>query len=38
MIAAFRKTKRFIKQTPPLWRAFSKARAMAGRLARRAAR
>jgi|HubBroStandDraft_4_1064222.scaffolds.fasta_scaffold71094_1 CelD/BcsL family acetyltransferase involved in cellulose biosynthesis len=38
MIAAFRKTKRFIKQTPPLWRAFSKARAMAGRLSRRAGR
>jgi CelD/BcsL family acetyltransferase involved in cellulose biosynthesis len=38
MIAAFRKIKRFIKQTPPLWRAFSKARAMAGRLARRAGR
>jgi CelD/BcsL family acetyltransferase involved in cellulose biosynthesis len=38
IIAAFRKTKRFIKQTPPLWRAFSKARAIAGQLARRAGR
>jgi CelD/BcsL family acetyltransferase involved in cellulose biosynthesis len=38
MIAAFRKTKRFIKQTPPLWRAFSKARAIAGRLSRRTGR
>jgi CelD/BcsL family acetyltransferase involved in cellulose biosynthesis len=37
-IAAFRKTKRFIKQTPPLWRAFSKARAIAGWLSRRARR
>jgi CelD/BcsL family acetyltransferase involved in cellulose biosynthesis len=35
MIVAFRRTKRFIKQTPPLWRAFSKARAIAGRLSRR---
>lgn len=38
MIAAFRKTKRFIKQTPPLWRAFSKARAIAGRLSHRTGR
>ena len=38
MTAAFRKTKRFIKQTPPLWRAFSKARAMARRLTRGAGR
>jgi CelD/BcsL family acetyltransferase involved in cellulose biosynthesis len=37
-IAAFRKTKRFIKQTPPLWRAFSKARAIAGWLSRRTRR
>jgi CelD/BcsL family acetyltransferase involved in cellulose biosynthesis len=37
-IAAFRKTKRFIKQTPPLWRAFSKARALAGWLSRRTRR
>ena len=38
MIAAFRKTKRFIKQTPPLWRAFSKARALAGWLSQRTRR
>ena len=35
MIAAFRKTKRFIKQTPSLWHAFSKARALAGLLSKR---
>ena len=38
MKAAFRKTKRFIKQTPPLWRAFSKARAIAGGLSQRTRR
>jgi len=33
-IVAFRRTKRFIKQTPALWRAFSKARTLAGAWAR----
>jgi CelD/BcsL family acetyltransferase involved in cellulose biosynthesis len=32
---AFRRTKRIIKQSPALWRAFSKARALAGLLGRR---
>jgi CelD/BcsL family acetyltransferase involved in cellulose biosynthesis len=34
MIAAFRRTKRTIKQTPILWRAFSKARALKAMLRR----
>jgi CelD/BcsL family acetyltransferase involved in cellulose biosynthesis len=33
--AAFRHTKRFIKQSPGLWRAFSKARILAGSLSSR---
>jgi CelD/BcsL family acetyltransferase involved in cellulose biosynthesis len=32
---AFRRTKRYIKQTPVLWHAFSKARALAGMLGKR---
>jgi CelD/BcsL family acetyltransferase involved in cellulose biosynthesis len=32
---AFRRTKRFIKQSPTLWHAFSKARALAGALSKR---
>jgi hypothetical protein len=32
---AFRRTKRIIKQSPALWRAFGKARALAGLLGRR---
>ncbi len=35
LMLAFRRTKRFIKQTPPLWRVFSKARTLAGRLSDR---
>jgi CelD/BcsL family acetyltransferase involved in cellulose biosynthesis len=35
MTTAFRRTKRVIKQSPALWRAFSKARALAGALSRR---
>jgi CelD/BcsL family acetyltransferase involved in cellulose biosynthesis len=35
LITAFRRTKRFIKQTPVLWRTFSKARALAASLRRR---
>jgi CelD/BcsL family acetyltransferase involved in cellulose biosynthesis len=35
MSAAFRRVKRFIKQTPALWRAFSKAREIAGLISRR---
>ena len=34
-IATYRRTKRFIKQTPALWHAFSKARSLAGLLKRR---
>jgi CelD/BcsL family acetyltransferase involved in cellulose biosynthesis len=33
--AAFRRTKRFIKQTPVLWRAFNKVRTLAARIAPR---
>jgi CelD/BcsL family acetyltransferase involved in cellulose biosynthesis len=33
--SAFRRTKRFIKQSPTLWHAFSKARALAGLLSKR---
>src|SRR5262249_25635873 len=33
--AAFRRAKRIIKQTPALWRTFSKVRALAHRLGRR---
>jgi hypothetical protein len=32
---AFRRTKRYIKQTPALWHAFSKLRAMAGVIGKR---
>ena len=32
---AFRRTKRFIKQSPTLWHAFSKARALVGLLSKR---
>jgi CelD/BcsL family acetyltransferase involved in cellulose biosynthesis len=35
MTTAFRRTKRVIKQSPALWRAFSKARAVAGSLSQR---
>ncbi len=35
MTAQFRRTKRFIKQSPGLWRAFSRARALAGLLSLR---
>src|SRR5262249_34562950 len=35
MTTAFRRTKRFIKQSPALWRVFSKARALKGLLGRR---
>jgi CelD/BcsL family acetyltransferase involved in cellulose biosynthesis len=35
MSAAFRRAKRFIKQTPALWHAFSKARELAGLISRR---
>jgi CelD/BcsL family acetyltransferase involved in cellulose biosynthesis len=35
LAAAFRRTKRTIKQNPALWRAFSKARALAGLVSRR---
>jgi CelD/BcsL family acetyltransferase involved in cellulose biosynthesis len=35
MTAQFRRTKRFIKQSPGLWRAFSRARALAGLLSSR---
>lgn len=35
LIAAFRRTKRLIKQSPMLWPVFSKARALAGKLGRR---
>ncbi len=35
MTTAFRRTKRFIKQSPTLWPAFSKARALAGLLSHR---
>jgi CelD/BcsL family acetyltransferase involved in cellulose biosynthesis len=35
MAAAFRRAKRFIKQTPALWHAFSKARVLAGLISHR---
>ena len=35
MTTAYRRTKRFIKQSPMLWRAFSKARGLAGSLSSR---
>ncbi len=35
LTAAYRRTKRFIKQSPILWRAFSKARGLAGSLSSR---
>jgi CelD/BcsL family acetyltransferase involved in cellulose biosynthesis len=35
LVAAFRRTKRFIKQSPTLWPVFSKARALVSRLRRR---
>src|SRR3954454_12224304 len=35
MASAFRRAKRFIKQTPALWQAFSKARVLAGSITRR---
>jgi hypothetical protein len=34
MAEAFRRAKRFIKQTPALWHAFSKARVLAGSISR----
>jgi len=36
-INLYRRTKRFIKKTPALWSAYSKARALAGRLTGRGA-